>query len=83
MEATVTIVITLILLQDKVICATHSRSATSLLEFNVAAWHATTYGFQISGRKRRDEYKLETACCDRFGSAGSAFCGQRRGTSIL
>lgn len=40
---------------------------------------ATAYGFQISGWKRRDEYKLETACCDRFGSAGSAFCGQSRG----
>lgn len=25
--------------------------------------------------KRRDEYKL--ACCDRLGSAGRAFCGQR------
>lgn len=45
----------------------------------VAQRHAPTYGFQISGWKRRDEYKLETACYDRFGSAGSAFCGQRKG----
>lgn len=40
-----------------------------------ALWHAPTYGFQISGRKRQDEYKLETACCNRFWSAGKAFSG--------
>lgn len=35
---------------------------------HVAPQHATTYGFQIGGWRRQDEYKLETACCDRFGS---------------
>lgn len=40
---------------------------TSMLQ-HVAPLHATAYRFQISGWRRQDEYKLETACCDRFGS---------------
>lgn len=52
-------------------CSTSHRGMLQLMDFRSSGW------------KRHDENKLETACRDRSGSAGDAFCGQRGGTSIL
>lgn len=39
--------------------------------------------FRSAGERDGMSTNLKLACCDRFGSAGSAFCGRSKGTSIL
>lgn len=52
----------------------------TLISQQVAHRHATSYGFHISGWKGRVEYKLETACCTRFGNAGKCLLWAKEGT---
>lgn len=63
--------LSLLLLQDRTMCATHSKSATLLVGIRCCSrlhrGMLRHMDFRSAGWKRQDEYKLETACCNRFG----------------
>lgn len=81
------IIIVGIILSTVSVIRAHSRSLNSMLRQVATAACSDLWISDQRGERHGDEYKLETACCDRFASAGRALLWEGRGkrgrTSIL